>query len=296
MKILITGASGFVGSQTGIHLQSDHELLGLTNTSSQRLPFPSRAIDLCRLDQLDSVLEDYQPEVILHLAALSQVVPCEDNPVLATLTNTVSTSYIAEWAARHSTRLIFASTDQVFDGHRGWYRETDIPSPTNHYGRTKYEAERTILSASNNHLIIRSNSIVGPSAGWGSSFSDRLLVSLRNAKPVFLFHDQFRSPIHIRSMVEVFAAAIMNGLTGVLHAGGLERQSRLETGIQFAAAFGFDLSLIHSISYRDHERAGIMHGDGSFDITYLTQTLPDVHLRPLVEEFRIDAQHSLESN
>jgi dTDP-4-dehydrorhamnose reductase len=245
MRILITGASGFVGSQMGLRLRDDHELLGLTHTSTKKLPFTNRAVDLCRLDQLSAVLDDYRPELILHLAALSQVIPCEDNPGLATLTNTVATSHIAEWAARNSSRLIFASTDQVFDGHRGWYREQDTPNPTNHYSRTKFEAEQVILSKfDNNSLIVRCNSIVGPSAGWGSSFSERLLLSLQSGKPVYLFFDQFRSPIHIRSMIEVFTGAIEKGLTGILHAGGLERQSRLETGTQLAAAFGFDASLI----------------------------------------------------
>jgi dTDP-4-dehydrorhamnose reductase len=290
MKILITGASGFVGSQIGLRLQFVHELLGLTNLSEKRLPFPSRAVDLCRFDFLSSVLDDFRPEAILHLAALSQVIPCEDNPELATRTNTIATLRITEWSERHSARLIFASTDQVFDGHRGRYREQDPPSPTNHYGRTKFEAERGILALLSNSLIVRCNSIVGLSAGWGTCFSDRLLSSFRENKPVYLFHDQFRSPIHIRSMIDIFAAAIETDLTGILHAGGLERQSRLETGRQLADAFGFDESLIHSISYRDHCNADILHADGSFNITHLTRALPDIRLQPLLEEFRIDAQ------
>ena len=110
---------------------------------------------------------------------------------------------------------------------------------------------------------------------------------------MYLFRDQYRSPIHIRSLIEVFAGAIEKGLTGILHAGGRERQSRLETGTQLAAAYGFDQSFIHSISYRDHNHSDIMHGDGSFDISFLTQMLPGLRLRPLAEEFLTDAHQSL---
>jgi len=289
MRLLITGASGFVGSQVGIRLQNQYELLGIAHRSTNALPFKSVKLDLTKFDKLFALLDSFKPEIILHAAALSQVIPCENQPELADRVNTESTALIAKWAAEHSSHLIFISTDQVFDGHRGSYREHDLPNPINRYGRTKYRAEQAVLSASSGNLIVRSNSVVGPSAGWGTSFTDRLIASFEAVNPVNLFHDQFRSPIHIRQMLDVLESCVRSQLTGILHAGGPERQSRLQTGSLLASAYGFDLSLIHSTSYLNHDQSSIMHPDGSFDTSLLKDTFPHISWRPLELEFREDA-------
>lgn len=293
MRVLVTGASGFVGSQISIRLQKSHDLLGLTHTSKKALPFNNHALDLTDFGRLSSALDAFRPEVILHMAALSQVIPCEDSPDLADRINTEATARIVTWAAKHSSRLIFTSTDQVFDGHRGNYREQDMPNPINRYGWSKYRAELAVLNASKANLIVRSNSVVGPSVGWGSSFTDRLIADLQSGKSVTLFHDQYRSPIHIRRMLDVLESCVNSGFSGILHAGGPEKQSRLETGTQLASAYGFDQSLVQSGSYLSHNRASIMHPDGSFDTTLLTVTFPCIAWRPLELEFRSDAKESL---
>ena len=140
------------------------------------------------------------------------------------------------------------------------------------------------------YLIIRCNSIVGPSVGWGSSFSERVLYSLRQKRPIRLFYDQVRSPIHIRNLVEVIVRSINSGLTGILHAGGPERQNRVETGKTIAAAYELDDSLIQPASYLEHERASIMHADGSFDTTLLSEIIPEIQFDSLLDNFRIDAK------
>ena len=289
MRVLITGASGFIGSQAGIRLMKAHELLGLSYTSTKPLPFESLPVDITNTERLHRVLSDFCPEVILHTAALSQVIPCENSPEVADRVNSTATEKIAAWAADKASRLIFISTDQVFDGHDGNYCEQDEPHPVNHYGWTKFRAEQAVQRASSNNLIVRSNSVVGPSAGWGSSFTDRLIESFEAGKTVNLFDDQFRSPIHIRRMVDVLESCVNSELSGFLHAGGVERQSRLETGTVLAKAYGFNLSLIQPGSYLLHNRADIMHPDGSFDTALLKVTFPCIAWRPLELEFRDDA-------
>lgn len=292
MKVMLTGASGFVGSQVGIRLQARHNLLGLIHTSRRPLPFDSKSLDLKDFDLLNGTLDYFKPDVILHTAALSQVIPCEDSPELADRINTDATRQIASWASKNAGRLIFISTDQVFDGHNGGYSEQELPNPVNHYGLTKYRAEQAVLSASPRNLVVRSNSVVGPSIGWGSSFTDRLIEDFKAGRQVSLFNDQYRSPIYIRRMVDVLESCVNSELNGILHAGGPEKQSRLETGTALATAYGFDMSLIRTASYHSHPRADIMHPDGSFDTTLLSVTFPCIAWRPLELEFREDAQQN----
>ena len=289
MRILITGASGFVGSHLGKQLSTEHQVLGVTYRSTRRLPFRTECVDLTAPKAVTALLQGFDPQAIVHAAALSRVLECEDDAERAQAVNVSATRILLQGAERLRARFIFISSDQVFSGNRGGYRESHTPDPVNVYGRTKLDAEGIVLSSIAPTLIIRSNSVIGPSLGWGESFTDMLLRKLRGGERLILFEDQYRSPIHIRTMTRVITAACVLEFAGLLHVGGPRRSSRLDTGFAVARAYGLSPDSIEAASYRSHPRANVLTADNSFDISRFKQLMPFIRLRSLEEELLEDA-------
>ena len=289
MRILITGASGFIGSHLGRRLAERHDVLGIVFRAARTPSFRCVRADLTDEREVAETLRGFAPQVIVHAAAISRVIECEDRPDDATAVNVTATARLVRWAERLHAKLIFISSDQVFSGRKGGRRESDTPGPVSHYGRTKLEAEQHVLSSSARCLVVRSNSVVGPSQGWGESFTDRVTTKLRRGESVILFADQHRFPLHIRSMTDILEAACVHDLSGLLHVGGLARLSRLDTGYALVRAYGLNPDLIRPASYLSHPRADIMTADTSYDVSRLLQVIPALHLKPLDEEFAADA-------
>jgi dTDP-4-dehydrorhamnose reductase len=292
VRILITGASGFIGSHLGKRLAERHDVLGIVFRAARTPSFRCVSTDLTDERAVAETLRNFAPQVIVHAAAMSRVIECEDRPDDATAINVTATARLVRWAERLDAKLVFISSDQVFSGRKGGRRESDVPDPVSRYGRTKLEAERYVLASSARSLVVRANSVVGPSLGWGESFTDMVMAKLRRGESVVLFEDQFRSPIHIRSMTDVLEAACVHDLSGLVHAGGLARLSRLDAGYALARAYALNPDRISPGSYRSHPRANIMTADTSYDVSRLLQVVPALRLRPLDDEFAADAGHA----
>ncbi len=292
MRALITGASGFVGSQLGQRMSRDHEILGITFRSSRPLPFPTQRVDLTDERTVAFVVREFRPDVIVHSAALSRVLACQTEPALAEAVNVAATGRLARWAERLHAKLIFLSSDQVFAGDKGLYIESDLPKPINVYGRTKLSAEREVLETSSANLVIRSNSVVGPSQGGGESFSDWVLNRVQSGMRVPLFQDQYRSPLHVRTLLDVLVSACIHDVTGLIHVGGPKRMSRRELGYAVIRAYGLTPDLVDETELRSHPHAEIMPRDTSYRIAHLKQAMPYITFEALEDEFLKDARQA----
>ena len=105
-----------------------------------------------------------------------------------------ATRLLSEWASTHNRRLIFTSTDLVFDGDKGWYREDDLPRPTLVYGQTKHAAERFVLDGAKS-MVARLSLLYGPSRSGRPGFFDRAVSALRAGTPQVFFIDEFRTAL-----------------------------------------------------------------------------------------------------
>jgi dTDP-4-dehydrorhamnose reductase len=184
-----------------------------------------------------------RPDLILHAAALARPADCQRDPERARRINAEGTAVLAELAVQSGTRLLLVSTDLVFDGEQGWYREQDLPAPLSVYGESKVAAE-TVALAVPRGAVIRVSLLFGPSLTGRPSFFDEQVTALRTGQPITLFTDEWRTPLSLVTAARALMSLARSDFTGLLHLGGPQRLSRLEMGQRLAAFLGADSSTL----------------------------------------------------
>ncbi|MCB9357194.1 MAG: SDR family oxidoreductase [Calditrichaeota bacterium] len=291
MNVLVTGASGLLGAAVCLRLQKGgHVVCGTHLSHIGPFPFPSAKVDLRERVDVEALVKSFAPDAIVHAAALSKVLECQRNPIEARRHNVDATRHLAELAKQSSCYFLYVSTDQVFSGKTGMHTESEAVSPTHIYGELKAECEKLLQNLLERRLILRSNNIVGSNKGFGKSFTDGVLESLLAGKSVELFDDQIRSPIHLDVMSELILRCVEDAVQGILHAGGPERLSRYQTGLQLAEAFGGGTNRIHPVSFKTHAESDVLQSDGSFDTTKFRELYPDLGNERISTGFERDAK------
>ncbi len=288
MRILLTGATGFIGAHLGETLARSHDVLGIAWSAPELPDFQTQRVDLTEREAARKLLTDFPAELVIHAAAMSRVIDCEAQASRAEEINVHSTQRLAEHAAARGARLVFFSSDMVFPGEAGYYTEQNNPSPRNVYGRTKLRAEKAVLAASSRNLVLRLNLVIGKSAGLGTSFTDRILTDIRTDGKAALFVDQFRSPIHVRSVVSAVEKLMNSEISGVLHLGGPQRLRRAEIGRALCRAAVIEEGKIEEISYLTHAQSPVLPRDTSFGISRRESEMRELEIRPIEEELAID--------
>jgi dTDP-4-dehydrorhamnose reductase len=239
MRLLITGASGLLGAYL---LREAGNQPGVVAWSGPH-GVSHRPVDLADASAIAAAFRSDRPDVVLHAAAMARVADCWRDPERACLVNNAATQTLARLAADAGARLVLVSTDLVFDGENGPYRETDPPSPVSVYGRTKQSAEEAALAAPRS-AVVRVSLLYGPSLHGRLSFFDEQAAALRAGRPVALFRDEWRTPLDLVTAARALVAVAKSDFSGLLHVGGPERLSRLEMGLRLAAVLGVDPSLV----------------------------------------------------
>ncbi len=300
MRVLVTGASGQLGGFVLDRLaQTRQEVIAWSGPNTEqrnREPgqIPWVPVDLNDLPAVQRKLGAADPEIVLHLAALSRVDLVRQDPDLARRMNVESTGFLADWCRLHHRRFLFTSTDLVFDGSLPWWREDDLPSPLMAYGRTKYDAENLVKLAGHS-LIVRLSLLFGISKIGKPTFFDSILQDLRSGQARELFQDEFRTPLNYESAAEVLVALLDRpDIEGILHVAGVERLSRFDLIMRAAKAFGLDHSLVLGNRQKDTDSPEPRPTDVSLDTTKLCTLLPNLH-RPTIEQWSASMQHHFEA-
>ncbi len=217
---LITGAAGLIGHYlltAAPRWAPQWDVRGITRQD----------VELTDVSSVRRLWHDLHPQVVIHCAAQSRTGLCQQDPTLARRINVEATALLAELAA--DIPFLFLSSDQVFDGAKGWYVETDRVNPLNVYGGTKVEAERIVLR-NPRHSVIRVALNAGISPTGDRSFVEDMRNSVKTGTMLTLFTDEFRCPLPAGMTARALWELIDQDRPGLYHLGGAERLSRWEIG------------------------------------------------------------------
>jgi dTDP-4-dehydrorhamnose reductase len=244
-SILVTGASGQLGNSVLKQLFGKYELLATDINNINTLNIPHAVLDITDLEQIKSTLSNFSPDVIINLAAFTDVDGCELNPDKAYLLNTKSVELLSD---NFDGQFIQISTDYVFDGHNGPYSEDDNTNPLSIYGKTKLEAENLLLESGINWCILRSNVLFDYFRETEASFIKWVIDSLKSNKSINVVDDQWNNPTWTQNLAEIIELVINKNVTGLYNYGGVDYLNRFEFAQVITDIFNLDKTLISPIS------------------------------------------------
>ncbi|HEB60477.1 MAG TPA: SDR family oxidoreductase [Phycisphaeraceae bacterium] len=286
-RVLVTGGSGLVGWWVALRLQQEgREIFASYHHHPERLdPIPEDKrlfLDLKDPRSIENTFHKVQPDILIHAAAMPDLMPAENDPQSAFRINVSASQEFAGLCTRHNTRMFFFSTDQVFDGEKGNYRETDPVNPVHVYGKTKAEAERLLLASEADVTVLRLALAYGKSPSGSRSGSEKIIRALQRKERIRLFTDEFRTPIYIEDAAAAVAEMVTapaGSLPRLMHLAGPTKVSRYEFGMAVAEAAGEDSSLIDPALQKDVSLPIRRPRDLSMDISLLRSVLPgcEVH-------------------
>jgi dTDP-4-dehydrorhamnose reductase len=280
--ILITGGSGFLGGHLVLASSGWDPLIATfhLNAPAARPGLCWEPLDLNVPGRAGDLVRSARPAVVIHAAAMSRPDECETDQAAAERVNFRSAEEIAAACSEIGARLIFISSDLVFDGAHAPYREGDPTCPVSVYGRTKRDAEEAVLSCAPDAAVVRPALIYGAPAIGGTSFSENLRRAWAAGRPTPLFVDQFRTMIEAGALARAVLELAEIGFRGILHVAGTERISRIGFGRRLAPRLGADAGLIRPVTMAEVHAAARRPADVSLDVTLargiLKTPLPDI--------------------
>ena len=255
---LVTGAAGQLGGHVCERLRRDPthpDVYALVSPTYENADTDRRfRVDFGDPDALAGIVSEIKPDFVLHIGAMTAVAACHADPAGARCVNVEATAALAAEAVESGARLIFTSTDMVFDGEHAPYDESATPNPVSEYGRTKLAAEQIVLGCPRG-LVVRLPLMYGfPVSRRATTFVNQI-AALRAGQPLRLFHDEFRTPLALTDAADALIGLARSDELGILHVAGPEQLSRLELIQRAAEVLGLDASPIVPISRLDIESA-----------------------------------------
>lgn len=236
-KILIVGASGLVGSNCLRHFTGQGwEVAGTYFSFAQ--PGLHYFNTLNPADENNFDIRAFAPDVIVHCGALTHVDYCEQHPEESYTQTVHSTLNLIRIAEETDARLVYLSTDYVFDGTKGPYKETDRVNPLSVYGRHKLEAEEAVLQQLKKPLVLRVTNIYGDEAR-GKNFVARIVQQCKEGKKLTLKlpYDQYASPTNASDIARAIYLLLRDGKEGIYHIGGTDYMNRVELALRVLQYF-----------------------------------------------------------
>jgi dTDP-4-dehydrorhamnose reductase len=242
-RVMLTGGGGFVAgniitqSAPGIEIHA----VEAREVSFFRDNLSWYTVDLLDTPALERLFARIRPDVVVHAAALSDIDFCEAHQDHAARVNVGVTRVLAELCRAANSRMIYFSSDSVFDGETGNYSEADEPNPLNAYARTKLQAESIVSQTLRDWVIVRPSLVLGlPAFATGNSFLWRMVQSLRAGNTVAFPGEEIRSPIDVLTLSRAILELAEQDYKGYLHLSGNDALSRLIMARRIARRLGYD--------------------------------------------------------
>jgi dTDP-4-dehydrorhamnose reductase len=246
-SLLVTGCGGFVGGGVVHEGRVPLELHAVSRGKPllHRKGLVWHTLDLLDTDEVERLFREVSPDAVIHAAARADIDFCEANKDIAHDINVGVTQRLTDLCRDRGARMIFVSTDTVFDGKKGNYVEEDPPGPLNWYAETKLAAERLVAGMPGGWVVVRTSLVVGlPVLGAGNSFLSRMLCALEAGKELGVPDNEIRSPIDVVTLARALIELAGNEYVGYLHLAGNDILNRFEMVQRIAAKLGFPSKLV----------------------------------------------------
>lgn len=264
-KLLITGASGFLGWHLCQIAKQNWQVYGTYYSHDLEIP----GINLIKLNltdfaELKQIFQEIQPDAVIHAAARSQPNFCQTHPEESHLVNVIASCNIAGLCADYQIPCAFTSTDLVFDGLNAPYKETDAVCPVNIYGEQKVLAEIGMLERYPMTAVCRMPLMFGNATPTATSFIQPFIEILKAGKELNLFIDEFRTPASANTAAQGLLLALEK-VHGIIHLGGKERISRYDFGRLLVEVFQLPETGLKGCRQQDVKMAAPRPADVSLD-------------------------------
>ena len=246
-KLIVTGAHGFVagsvlaqsGDEWQVHAVSRGEPL------AGRHALQWHTCDPRQPGQIAQLFHEVRPQAVIHTAAVADIDFCQTHPDAARTANVDFTRTVADLCADTEARLVFCSTDTIFDGEHAPYSEDAPPGPVNLYAQTKVEAEQLVARLGSQAVIARLSLVVGlPLLGAGNSFLIRMIAALKDGKAVSVPEQEVRTPVDVITVGRALLELAAGNHHGIFHLAGRSRVNRFEMAQKIALCFGLPQHLV----------------------------------------------------
>ena len=248
--VLVTGGNGLLGQKV-VNLLARREAVKVVSTSTGSNRNPDRdgctylPADITNFHQFQELFARVQPTDVVNTAAMTNVDACEQDPETCRNVNVKAVRSLCGLCLEHGARLLHLSTDFIFDGAAGPYREDDEPNPLSVYGQAKLEAEQVIKSSGVKASVLRTILLYGVAPGMSrTNIVLWIRRMLTEGKPINIVQDQFRTPTLAEDLADAVVAAMMREKTGIYHISGAELMSILELAYRVADFWRLDRNLI----------------------------------------------------
>lgn len=246
-RLLITGCGGFVGGALVHQAGPGWDVHAVTRGQPllERDGLTWHVLDLTDTRRLEDLFQEVSPSAVIHAAALTNIDYCEANREHAKRVNVDVTQDLTDLCRISRTRMVFVSTDNVFDGEKGRYSERDSPHPVNWYGETKATAERLVSALPTGWVVARVSVVMGlPMLGAGNSFLSRMIPILEGGQELGVPDDEVRSPIDVVTAARALLGLAGHDYSGYLHLAGNDILNRHEMVRRIAADLGYPPELV----------------------------------------------------
>ncbi len=249
MKILVTGSNGLLGQKLTNLLQNEKSISFIATARSKSvLPITHgtfQPLDITDPSQVNRVIDETKPDVVINTAAMTQVDQCETDREACWKANVTSVENLIDACARNGVHLVHVSTDFVFDGTYGPLDETAKPNPVNYYGQSKLAAEELLIKSSISWSILRTVLVYGITEDMSRS---NIVLWVKNSveqgKTIQVVNDQWRTPTLAEDLAVGCYLAAKTKATGIYHISGKDFLSPYDIAIATANFFKLDKLLI----------------------------------------------------
>lgn len=277
MKVLITGANGFLGYYLSQTLLSKNFTVIATAKGQCRLPIAHKNFVYEEMDFNHpfayDIFEKHTPEFVVHAGAMTKPDDCEKNQWNAYLVNVEGCLHVLTNAAICKSHFILLSTDFVFDGERGNYKEEDERNPVNYYGKTKLEAEQAVEEYDFDWAIVRTALVYGRSISGRDNIVTLVRKKLENNEPYQVFTDQLRAPTYVEDVAGGICLIIEKKAKGVFHVAGEDVLTPYEIACEVADYLQLNRQLIIPVTKEILQQPAIRPTKTQLDIQKAKQLL-----------------------